>query len=56
MVNIDGLTTETVNEATKNIDELDSLGIVTLINNEDKKVALAVEKELPNIARAVDEA
>ena len=55
MVNIDGLTTETVNEATKNIDELDSLGIVTLINNEDKKVALAVEKELPNIARAVDE-
>ncbi|MBS5063199.1 MAG: N-acetylmuramic acid 6-phosphate etherase [Hungatella hathewayi] len=55
MVNIDGLTTETVNEATKNIDELDSLGIVTLINNEDKKVALAVEKELPSIARAVDE-
>lgn len=55
MVNIDGLTTETVNEATRNIDELDSLGIVRLINNEDKKVAEAVEKELPNIAKAVDE-
>jgi len=54
MVNIDGLTTETVNEATKNIDQLDSLGIVTLINQEDKKVACAVEKELPNIAKAVD--
>lgn len=54
MVKIDGLTTETVNEATKNIDQMDSLGIVTLINEEDKKVAQAVEKELPNIARAVD--
>ena len=37
MVNIDGLTTETVNEATKHIDEMDALGIVTLINQEDKK-------------------
>lgn len=54
MVNIDGLTTETVNEATKNIDQLDSLGIVTLINQEDKKVAPAIEKELPQIAKAVD--
>lgn len=54
MVNIDGLTTETINEATKGIDQLDSLGIVTLINQEDKKVAEAVERELPNIAKAVD--
>lgn len=54
MVNLNGLVTETVNEATKNIDQLDSLGIVTLINQEDKKVADAVEKELPTIARAVD--
>lgn len=54
MVNIDGLTTETVNEATRQIDQLDSLGVVTLINQEDQKVALAVEKELPQIAKAVD--
>lgn len=54
MVQIDGLTTETVNEATKNIDQLDTIEIVKLINEEDKKVAEAVEKELPNIARAVD--
>lgn len=54
MVNIDGLTTETVNEATKHIDEIDALGIVTLINQEDKKVAEAIEKELPNVAKAVD--
>ena len=54
MIKIDGLTTENVNEATKHIDQMDSLGIVTLINKEDKKVALAVEKELPVIAEAVD--
>ena len=54
MVNISGLTTETVNEATRNIDEQDALGIVTMINREDKKVADAIEKELPQIARAVD--
>ncbi len=54
MVNIEGLTTETVNEDTKNIDSLDSLGIVALINREDRKVADAVEKELPKVAQAVD--
>lgn len=54
MINIEGMTTETVNEATKQIDELDSLGIVTLINEEDKKVAQAIEAELPQIAKAVD--
>lgn len=54
MVNIEGLTTETVNEDTKNIDSLDALGIVTLINREDRKVAEAVEKELPKVAQAVD--
>lgn len=54
MVKIDGLTTETVNEATKHIDEQDALGIVTLINEEDKKVAAAIEPELGQIAKAVD--
>ncbi|MEY8351780.1 N-acetylmuramic acid 6-phosphate etherase [Lachnospiraceae bacterium 54-53] len=52
--NIDGLTTERVNESTRNIDTLDSLEIVTLINEEDKKVADSVEKVLPQIAGAVD--
>jgi N-acetylmuramic acid 6-phosphate etherase len=36
------------------IDTLSSLEIVTLINDEDAKVALAVRQELPLIARAVD--
>lgn len=54
MVNIEGLTTETVNEDTKNIDSLDALGIARLINEEDKKVAFAIEKELPKVAEAID--
>lgn len=48
------LTTEKENENTQNIDKLDSLEIVKLINNEDKKVAYAIEKELKNIAYAID--
>lgn len=54
MINIDGLTTETVNEETKHIDELDTLNVIKLINKEDKKVADAIEAELPQIAKAVD--
>ncbi|MBM7558210.1 N-acetylmuramic acid 6-phosphate etherase [Halanaerobacter jeridensis] len=42
------------NQDTLDIDKLDSLGIINKINNEDKKVALAVEKEKKNIAQAVD--
>ena len=54
MCNIEKLTTESINEATRNIDRLESLEIVTLINNEDKKVAEAIEKVLPQIAEAVE--
>ena len=46
--------TEYRNENTKNIDLLSTIDIVTKINDEDKIVALAVEYELENIARAVD--
>ena len=46
--------TERKNPQTTEIDTLSSLDIVTLINNEDAKVAPAVGKELPRIARAVD--
>ena len=54
-INLQKLDTEQVNENTKNIDNLSTLDMVTAINNEDKKVALAVEKVLPNIANAIDE-
>lgn len=52
--NLDGLVTETRNSETKDIDRVDTLEIVKKINNEDKKVALAVERELENISLAVD--
>lgn len=46
--------TEFRNENTKNIDLLSSFEIVQKINEEDKIVALAVESELDNIAKAID--
>lgn len=53
-MDLDRLTTEARNERTVNIDAADTLEMLRLINDEDKSVALAVEKELSNIARAVD--
>lgn len=52
--NLKKLSTETRNPNTINIDKVSTLEIVELINAEDKKVALAVEKSKLNIAKAVD--
>lgn len=52
--NFADLTTEKVNPATAHIDECTTLDMIKLINAEDKKVALAVERVLPEIAKAVD--
>ncbi len=46
--------TEERNERTANIDTLSTIDMIRLINDEDKKVALAVEKEMERIAAAVD--
>ncbi len=46
--------TENINENTRNIDILSTLDVVTLINNEDMKIACAVRDCLRDIARAVD--
>ena len=46
--------TEKQNIDTINIDLMNSLEIVTAINKEDQKVAFAIEKELGQIAKAVD--
>lgn len=48
------LITEGINSNTLNIDKVSTLEIVKLINNEDKKVAFAVEKEKERIAEAID--
>ncbi len=54
MENFSALTTEKINPATTQIDKCTTLEMVKLINDEDKKVAAAVEKVLPEIAQAVD--
>ncbi|MCD6165968.1 N-acetylmuramic acid 6-phosphate etherase [bacterium] len=48
------LVTEARNPASMNIDSLSVPEILQIINQEDKKVALAVEKEIPYIAKAVE--
>ena len=48
------LTTERRNQDTMNLDVMSSLEIVKAMNNEDKKVPLAIENELEEIAKAVD--
>ena len=51
---LEKMLSEQHNPNTLHIDSLPSLDIVTLLNNEDKLVALAVEKNLPQIAQAVE--
>ncbi|HKE33882.1 MAG TPA: N-acetylmuramic acid 6-phosphate etherase [Candidatus Acidoferrum sp.] len=46
--------TERRNPASKNLDRMTAREIVELMNREDRKVALAVGKEIPAIARAVE--
>lgn len=53
-INLGGMVTENRNPKSDNIDQCSTLEILTIINNEDKQVALAVEKQLANIANAVD--
>lgn len=48
------LRTEEINPASKDLDSKSALEIATIINNEDAKVARAVKKALPEIARAID--
>jgi len=53
-IDLEKLTTESRNENTLNIDKVSTLEMVRIINSEDKKVALAVEEELPKIAEAIE--
>src|SRR5580698_10029481 len=49
------LLTEARNPATEHLDELPTLQMLEVMNDEDAKVAAAVRAELPNIALAVDD-
>ena len=53
-VNLDKLITESRNINTVNIDSVSTVEMLKMINDEDKTVAYAVEKELDKIAEAVD--
>ena len=54
-MNLATLLTESRNPATEHIDELSTLDMLRVINEEDARVAAAVAADLPNIAKAVDE-
>ncbi len=51
---LDSLLTEQVNPASRDIDSETTAGMLRIINQEDQKVAPAVEREIPRIAEAVD--
>jgi N-acetylmuramic acid 6-phosphate etherase len=46
--------TEHRNPASRNLDRMSAAQIVRLMNREDRKVAIAVHRELPSIAKAAD--
>ena len=53
-IDLSKMVTESRNEASTHIDQLSTIEMLQVINNEDKKVPLAVEKTLPQIAELVD--
>lgn len=54
-LNLAALTTEARNPRTTNIDQISTLEMITVINQEDQTVPQAVATQLPQIARAIDE-
>ena len=54
MIELEKLSTEENNPNSKDIELQDSLEVVRRINEEDKKVAFCVEKELESISRLID--
>ena len=54
MPGLENLLTEQPNPASASIDSLPTEAALRIINAEDRKVAAAVEREIPSIARAVD--
>lgn len=53
-IDLSKMVTESRNAASTHIDQLSTLQMLQVINNEDKQVPLAVEKVLPEIAQLVD--
>jgi len=53
-MNLSKLTTEQRNQNSMNMDRMSTMEMLAMINEEDKKVALAVEKVLPNVGAAIE--
>lgn len=53
-INLKKMITESRNPASAQIDTLSTMDVLTVINQEDQKVPLAVEAALPQIAQVVD--
>jgi N-acetylmuramic acid 6-phosphate etherase len=53
-INLENLTTERRNQATYGVDEMTVQEACRVMNNEDQKVAKAVEKELPRIEAVIE--
>lgn len=54
MLDLNKLTTEKRNPNSTNLDQMSALEIVDVMNKEDEKVAIAVAKQKPNIAKAIE--
>ncbi|MFS1009058.1 N-acetylmuramic acid 6-phosphate etherase [Enterococcus casseliflavus] len=54
-INLDKLTTERRNSETSNLDEMTILEACQKMNQEDQKVAYAVEKEIPSIEKVIEQ-
>ena len=54
MIKTDKINTEKRNPNTKNIDKLDTLGMVTLMHGESRRAYDAIDGILPEVAKAVD--
>ena len=54
-MNLDGLLTEESNPASAGIDVLPTIDVLSIINQEDAKIAPAIAVELPRIAETVEQ-
>jgi N-acetylmuramic acid 6-phosphate etherase len=53
-IRLEGLQTEERNLNSNNIDQVETLELCQILNDEDSTVAAAVQKCIPVIARAID--
>lgn len=53
-INLQRIDTEQINDKSKNIDDLSTIDMLRIINKEDKKIAMAIEKVLINVAEVID--